>query len=313
MRLSRLGPALLLVLVACSGGGDSGTVTEAVGRSEPTSTVAVSGKAPDPGPGPSPPPVYIRGGGREIKLLAWSFCWSGAGKGVCADGHPPDSPPDIGDPSELEVAFDSPGFRFVATAEHHGVTCGRAQSMPLQATGATTWRLTPLGPPGDYDVTLFGRGTEGSADKGDLAATFRWHTPKAGPNEAPTATASIIAGGQPEVRSFGVELSVADLMATPRPGRATARVVVTSANGAALTIDLERRDLECVPEGSVSFIGPSEVGQQAARLGPPPFRYDVTLVLDSATYRGTGSWPGDVDADCSPCTRLRFTPPLPGL
>jgi hypothetical protein len=90
-------------------------------------------------------------------------------------------------------------------------------------------------------------------------------------------------------------------------------VSVTSANGAAVTIDVERHSAECVPEGSVAFGASREQGDRAARLGPPPFRYDVTLVLDGTTYRGTATWPDDVDPACSPCTRLRFTPPLPGL
>jgi hypothetical protein len=39
----------------------------------------------------------------------------------------------------------------------------------------------------------------------------------------------------------------------------------------------------------------------------------VILVLDSVDYHGTGTWPDDVVADCSPCTTLRFVPPLPAL
>jgi len=66
-------------------------------------------------------------------------------------------------------------------------------------------------------------------------------------------------------------------------------------------------------EGSVSFTAAKELGEQAAKLGSAPIRYDVTVVIDSVAYRGTGSWPDDVDSECSPCTKLQFSPPLPGL
>ena len=306
MRSSRLGVALLLVLAACGDGGDARRVA-GVPASEP-STAPI-----ELGPGLAPPPVLVRGGGRETRLQAWSYCWSGPGSGVCADGHPPESPPDIGDPAELEIAFAATGFRFVATAERHGVKCGRSQRTPLEPTGATTFRLSPIGPADDYDVTLAGRSTETAAEKGDLTTTFRWHTPRAGANEAPGATASIIAGRPPDVRSFGVDVAVHDLRTSPRPGRASATVVVTSASGASVTIELERRSLDCGPEGSLSFSAAKELGDRAARLGPAPFRYDVALVIDSTTYRGRGTWPDDVDPECSPCTRLQFSPPLPGL
>ncbi len=48
-------------------------------------------------------------------------------------------------------------------------------------------------------------------------------------------------------------------------------------------------------------------------MGAAPFRYDVTVVIGSTTYRGTAIWPDDMDAECSPYTRVRFIPPLPGV
>lgn len=304
-RLAALAAAAVL-LTACGAPGEDRLTTARPADGPPTTDVATVDT-------PAPPPIVVRGGGREIQLVPWSHCWSGAGQGVCADGHPPEVPVDVGSADELEVAFAAPGFRFAATAERHGVRCGRSQTAPLAATGPTTHRLTPIGPAGDYVITLSGHSTESAAQKGDVTATFRWHTPRAGANEAPAATASILAGSPPTVVSLGVEVSVQDLLATPAPGRARASVSVTSANGAAVTIDVERHSAECAPEGSVAFGASREQGDRAARLGPPPFRYDVTLVLDGTTYRGTATWPDDVDPACSPCTRLRFTPPLPGL
>ena len=298
---------LVLFLIGCQGGDGERRATGLPQANEPSTTVAGSRTTP------APPPIRVRGGGRELQLLAWSYCWSGAGSGVCADGHPPETPPDIGSPDEVEVSFAAPGFRFVATAERHGVRCGRSQTAALQATGPTTHRLAPIGPAGDYDITLVGRSTESASEKGDVTTTFRWRTARAGANEAPRATASIVAGRPPDVLSFGVEVAIQDLRATPAPGRARATVLVTSASGAATTIELERRTAECPAEGSLTFGAAKELGDRAARLGPPPFRYEVTLVLDGTTCRGTATWRDDVDPACSPCTPLRFSPPLPGL
>lgn len=300
-----LGVALALVSAGCRSGEEAFRASGPAPA--PTASVLAQTQTS------SPPPVVVSGGGRELRLVPWSFCWSGPGAGVCADGRPPEDPPDIGDPGQVDVAFPATGFGFVATAERHGVRCGRSESAPLQPTGETTWRLSPLGPAGDYDVTLAGRSTESAPDKGDLAVTFRWHTPRAGASEPPAATASVLAGQPGDVRSDGVELAVHDLRTTPAAGQASARVVVTSANGASLPVDLERRTSDCVPEGSVFFTGAKQLGDRAATLGPAPFRYDVSLVLDGVTYRGTGAWPDDVDPACAPCTRLRFDPPLPGL
>ena len=278
--------------------------------SPPTEATSASMPAPA-GPGRDtggPPPVSVRGPTGELNLAASSFCWSG-----CADGRPPDPLPEMGDAAELEVAFPVPGWRFAATAVPHGQECGRHQTVPLEPTGPVTFRLRPIGAAGDYDISLFGTSTGAAPQRGDLSVTFRWRTRRNGPNVPPAATASIVAGQPPEVHSFGVEVDVTNLRATPRPGRILATAVVTSAGGAPLRIDLQRLDRDCQPEGSVHFVAGEEWGRLATRLGRAPFRYEVTLVIDTVTYRGTATWPDDVDPECSPCTPLRFAPPLPGL
>lgn len=318
MRTSAVCVALLLSAVACG----SGQQVVEVPVAEPVTSTTTGSPILAPVPSPRaagidsrPPPIRVRGGGRELMLGPWSTCWRNATGSVCADGTPPDDPEDIGSPAELEVEFAAPEWRFTARVTLTGEECGREQVMELPATGPTTYRLAPIGQAGDYRVTLLGRSREGAAQKGDVATTFRWHTPRAGPNEAPAATASIVAGrtSQPPV-SYGVEVTARALGVSTRKGMVAGSVVVTSANGASTTIPLEGRNAGgCVPEGSLYLGASDELGRQAAALGPPPFRYDVTLVLGTTTYRGTGTWPNDQVDDCSPCTALRFTPALPAL
>ena len=261
-----------------------------------------------------PPPLHLWGGGTDTVLGLWSLCWQSGSSTGCADGHPPDVPPDIGNPAEVEVAFDTPGWRFSATFVPSGEECGgRAQSVPLTATGPASHRLLPMGRAGDYTVTLHGRSTEGATNEGDVATTFRWHTRTNGPNEAPSATMSLLAA-RPELKvSLGAELSATALGVTTRSGTVQASTVVTASTGASMPVDFRPRDIDCAPEGSFHLRSEADDGKAVAALGPPPYRYDVRLVLGGVTHRGTGVWPQDVIRDCSPCTRLVFDPPLPAL
>lgn len=317
MRPAVVCAAVVLLAGACGGGEEA---TQAMVEVQPVQAVtSTTTGSPIPGPplrdaSPPPPrpPILVRGEGRELTLSPWTACWSGPSSSVCADGRPPENPPDIGGPAELEVEFAVPDWRFTATAAPTGVECGREQTVDLEATGATTHRLVPIGPAGDYTITLSGWAKAGAGQRGDVHTTFRWHTPRPGPNEAPKATASIIGGLPSAPVSYGVEVSARALGVSTQKGKVGASVVVTSANGASTSIDLEPRPVgDCVPEGSL-YLGASEdMGKEAAKLGPAPFRYDVTLVLDSIPYRGTGTWPDDQMSECSPCTALHFTPPLP--
>ena len=85
-----------------------------------------------------------------------------------------------------------------------------------------------------------------------------------------------------------------------------------AANGHIHTIELTRADVNC-SVGTMSFTAPLSEGLAAARLGPAPFTYHVTMELDGQTYRGAGVWPDDVEPECAPCVTLTFEPPLPAL
>lgn len=233
----------------------------------------------------------------------------------CADGRPPANPPDIGSPDQIDVAFDTPGWRFSATFVPSDEPCGgRQQSVDLAATGPTTHRLRPFGPAGDYTVTLHGRSTDTATNTGDVATTFRWLTRADGPNEPPSSTMSFLAI-RPEIKaSVGAEFHARGLGVSTQAGEVEAGAVVTAANGASLEVTFGPvPGVECVPDGTVSMRSDGEDGRRLTALGPAPYRYDVTLVLHGIRYRGAGSWPRDEIDECSPCTRLRWDPPLPAF
>jgi hypothetical protein len=313
---------MLFLIAAACGPADTVPQAQPAPTTIPTTiaTTVASLAMPVPGtplvtePFQPPPALHVRGGGTDTVLGLWSSCWQSGNSNRCADGHPPDVPDDIGHPADVEVAFDSPGWRFSATFVPSGQECGgRTQEMPLTATGPTTHRLLPAGRAGDYTVHLFGRSTEAATNKGDVATTFRWHTISNGPNQAPSATMSLLATS-PQVKvSLGAELTATALGVSTRPATVEASAVVTTSTGRSMEVVFKPIEADCTPEGAFFLRSDADDGRTVGTLGPAPYRYDVRLVLSGVVYRGAGVWPQDEIHDCSPCTSLVFTPPLPAL
>ncbi|MCA1707239.1 MAG: hypothetical protein LC808_29830, partial [Actinobacteria bacterium] len=69
----------------------------------------------------------------------------------------------------------------------------------------------------------------------------------------------------------------------------------------------------CFPRGTIYWDGPDESGTAATRLGDPPFRYKVDLMLDGKRYIATATWPADEIKGNEPSVALRFHPDLPAL
>jgi hypothetical protein len=256
-----------------------------------------------PGPIPGlrrPPPVSVCADDVVAQLTAWTFCY---GNG-CADGFPPNSPPDLGAPAAVAIRFPLPDWQFSAEFVAVGDACPRRHLVETRRIDAHNFVLEPAGRAGTYDVTLFGRGN------GDLFVTFRWTTPRAGPMPIPNARLAVLAGNDGVVDSYGVELGLYDMARTPAVARA--QVTVTSANGRSLTFEPTRLE-GCQGEGVVLWDGPDAAGRDAAGLGPAPFRYDVVVVLDGVAHRASAWWPADEIDENEPSVRLDFSPPLPAL
>jgi hypothetical protein len=248
-----------------------------------------------------PPPVTVRFGGRSIELEPWTYCY---GNG-CTDGEPPADPPDIGSPDEVVVDYPLTGWTFTASFRPAGDECGRVQDVPLEPRGSGAHVLSPAGYAGTYDVTLFGQGN------GDLFVSFRWTTPNDGPLPTAEARLALLADHDGRVDSYGVELELTHLAATP--AHAAATITVSAADGRALTFDATRSALNCRPVGTVYWDGPADRGLAAAALGAAPFTYEVAVVLDGTRYKATATWPDDVIVGNEPSVALDFQPDLPAL
>jgi len=275
----------------------------AVAACSPLWPPAPGGDGREPGKAPrfeGPPPVTIRAGGRHFELQAWSYCFGNA----CVDGIPPADLPDVGAAPQVQVAFPLEGWTFEATFVPVGEACPRRHTVPVPRTGDTSYVVQPAGHADTYDVTLFGRGG------GDLAVTFRWTTPRDGPMPVPNARLAVLALHDGAVDSYGIELMLADLAATPED--ATAEVTVTAANGQSLTFEAVRAG-GCFAEGTAFWDGPDEAGLEAVGLGPAPFTYDVIVALDGRRYSATATWPADEIDGNEPSVALDFAPPLPAL
>jgi hypothetical protein len=202
-----------------------------------------------------PPPVTVHAAGRSIELQPWSYCFGN----VCADGFPPDPPPDVGSPEELLVEFPFSGWSFTASFRPAGSECGRVQQVPLEATDGGRFVLEPAGHPGTYDVDLFGAGD------GDVIVTFRWRTPRGGPLPRPEARLAVLADHDRGVDSYGVELEVTNLAADPK--QASATITVRARSGG----HVRRHPQPChVPPRRDGVLGRSRctgVGRLQARRG----------------------------------------------
>ena len=284
---------LVLALTACS--------SQLVPILEPDRSAAEE-PAPAVG-GPqfdAPPPVTVRAGSRAFDLAAWSYCYDTG----CADGSPPVTPPDLGNAAQVEVLFPLDGWTFEAEFVPAGEPCPRRHTVPVDSTGDGSYVVVPAGHADTYDVTLFGRGN------GDLFVTFRWTTPSDGPMPVPRARLAVLADHDGAVDSYGVELELSDLAATPE--QAEAEVTVTAANGEALTFEATRPP-GCFAEGNVYWDGPAQAGLDAAQLGPEPFTYEVSVTLDGVRHTATATWPDDEIDGNEPSVSLDFSPPLPAL
>lgn len=297
----------VLLAAACGPGGSVDTTAEttappAAPRGPSTTTEPASG-GPAAGPGPAlepPPDVTVRSAEVVVALAPWTYCY---GNG-CADGTPPADPVDVGSTDEVTVEFPLPGWSFTATFRPAAVTCPREQSVPLTDNGDGTFTLTPAGRAGTYDVTLAGQGD------GDLFVSFRWTTPGDGPLARPEARLAVIADHDGRPDSYGVELMLSNLAATPVEARAT--IEVRSHDGHAVRFPATRAP-GCMAEGTVYWDGPDDKGVEAAALGTEPFTYEVEVVLDGARHTATATWPGDEIAGNEPSVALEFSPPLPAL
>ncbi len=260
--------------------------------------VAEEGSAGQP-PG-APPPVIVRAGDKRFELAAWTYCF-GSG---CADDSRPENLLHLGSAPRIEVEFPLEGWTFEAEFAPAGEDCPRRHVVAVEQTGDHTYVVEPAGPAATYDVTLFGRGD------GDLFVTFRWTTPTNGPMPIPHARLAVLADHDGAVDSYGVELELADLAATPES--ATAEVTVTAANGESVTFAPVQAP-GCMAEGTLYWDGPDQPGLDAAALGPGPFSYDVVITLDGVEYTATAVWPDDEIERNEPSVTLDFTPSLPSL
>ena len=120
---------------------------------------------------------------------------------------------------------------------------------------------------------------------------------------------AVLADNEGVVDSYGVELALSDLAATPSSAEAT--VTVRSSEGREHTFT--PTPAESCGAGTVSWNGPMEDGKTASALGTGPFTYEVIVVLDGVSHVAEATWPDDVMADNEPSVALTFDPPLPAM
>jgi predicted small lipoprotein YifL len=233
---------LLLAIVSLAGCGES--TPDARPADVPADKSDRNGSDGPPNTGPQdfaePPNFRVRYGDDFVDLRPWTYCYAN----TCADGFPPTNPPDVGSPEQVIIEFPLAGWSVRADFDVVGKSCGRTFPAKTEEVAPGRFVLRPAGYAGEYDVTLSGRGPGG-----DAYTTFRWTTPTDGPLPTPSSYASIIAGHDGAIGSYGIELSVSQLAETPE--RADATITVTAADGDALTIAPRLEHSACRTDGSL--------------------------------------------------------------
>jgi hypothetical protein len=235
----------------------------------------------------------------ELVLYPHTYCW----KSGCVDGAATD-PPDVGSPDELFVWVPLPEFTELTVGQREGGLtdyCGRSVEALVTPLGDGWWSVRPQGPAGAYTVSIFAGGN------GDMIGDVRWHTPADRALPEVEASLALIAERDGKPTSYGLELSIANLAASPTQYSAT--ITVTAANGESLVIEATPGE-GCQAVGSLWFNGPADEAMQASALGDFPFTYEVELVLDGVTHVATATYPDDQTPGAEPAVALEFTPTL---
>lgn len=287
---------LLSALAAC---GEDVRLPAAEPAGQPTPTVTTTAGPPHVMKG-GPPPFLVRYDSAEIVLPASTYCYGS----TCVDGWR-EHPPSVGSPDEVRIYVPVERFELDVSFQEGNDPC-RARSTPAKTTalGDGWYALAPHGRAATYRVNLFASGG------GDMVADFLWTTTSDGPLAQPSGELSLIADHDGKPDSYGIELGVRNLAATPKD--ASVRFTVTADNGRSIVLGATR-STDCVADGSVAFKGSEADGKRAAALGGFPFTTKVELTLDGTTYVAIATYPDDTNEEIRPGMPLTFEPPLPGL
>jgi hypothetical protein len=299
-RLLGLAGVLLLALTACGGYQPVSPAAAPPTPVPPSPTVTIT-RTFAYGDVEAPPPFHVRYGDTELLLHASTFCYTSS----CVDGWD-DDPPSVGSPEEIFVFVPVREFGELQVGQTEEVDddcAARRTSAEAVALGDGWWRIRPRGPAGSYRLSIFAGG-----GGGDMIGDVRWVTPYDQPLPDPTARLALIADHDGHPDSYGLELAVSDLPASPVEYAAT--ITVTAGNGRSLTFDATPAQA-CPGEGAIFFDGPAETAKEAAALGDFPFTTIVALTLDGVTYTATATYPDDEIEGSEPSVALEFEPPLP--
>ncbi|MBB3044651.1 hypothetical protein [Nocardioides soli] len=260
----------------------------------PTATAAATPPplaVPPSGSGGTPPPVVVRGDGPQAEAWQGSYCWGTR----CVDmiSPPWDELPVLGAVARAEAGFADVGATWSVSLL--GERRCAVYPVLLTPTGDGRYDLTPSGPGGEYQVSLFVQPSAG----GDTSGAARWTTPGA---VAPMSWAHLHQNGPYEGGSGTVQV-VLDGAAVD--GAVGGTVSVTGSERSE-TFDLRVGDQGCAGDRYVLLTARGVVDAEVDGLGDGPFRYDVDVVVDGAHHRArAASTAGAED------TPLRFEPAPP--
>ena len=267
--------AAMLLLSACgsgettteagSGTTDSGESSDSNGDEQPT-------EVPDLD---QPPDLVVTAGDAEVTLQPFSYCWSGPGEGVCADGTPADPLPTVAAEDSVGFTYPLAGWTFTASPLSGGACEAGAGWLEPRADGG--WNVIATGPAGTRELMLFGRGPQGDAAYG-LAVTVDDVSGLAEPEGAPT-------GGIELDRLFDPDAGVTVHLNGPFLPARSVQLELADGGGSGVIVPLEQ--VEWVDECSARYpVDGALLDGLTGELATEPTGYAVDVVTDDGrTFR----------------------------
>ena len=247
-----------------------------------------------------PPDLVVTAGDAQLVLVPYTYCWTAGGRGVCADGAPPDPLPSLTLENGSDLLIDFPlRWEIQATLLPESDRC-EGVVVDVDPIGAP---VDTLGLAGMYLVEVFGRG-----DQGDAAWSFELITTEDRPGPPAYMQAYWFPGGPELDRTAPLGAQLGNL--TEKPDNASAVATVTASNGSSHDFAMTAVIAEDCWGSAIGLEGPESFTISVLGLGPPPYEVVINVTLDDRGVVAQAiTWPDDFPSNSNESRRVRLQSP----
>jgi len=240
----------------------------------------------------------VTAGDEQLVLVPYTYCWT-VGRGVCADGAPPDPLPSLTLESGSDLIVDFPlRWKIQATLFLEGDFC-EGVVLEIHPIGAS---VDPLGLAGQYLVEVFGR-----SEQGDAFWSFELITTE----DRPGPPGYMQAFWFPSERALEATAPFGALLGnlTEKPNNAAAVATVTASDGNSEDFTMTTDITNGCWGSALSLQGPEDFTNGVLGLGPPPYEVVINVSIDDHDVVGQAiTWPDDYPSNSNESRRVPAQP-----